>query len=231
MKKFLGLLNTDAPATYRYAEEVLSHAGLFWSPIVREELTGVANLECNEYGIILLAGELRLNETERETLSNFVTAGGVLIAVGATSGLERLFGVEPQMGLGEGYIQIRRKQHPITMGLESSLHTFGGAGVRATEGVSLARMRDALYRSTDNDAIVERRVGKGLTLFIAPDLFGSIVRIQQGIYVDQDGVCASDGSAPINDGILKCEDGMTLNFELDRTPDRRQKPHILSSDY
>jgi len=213
MKKFLGLLTTDMPATSRYVEEVLSHAGLFSSPIAREELAGVSE----DYGIILLTGELRLNETEREALANFVTGGGALIAIGATSGLEQLFGVEPQQGLGEGYIQIRRKKHPITMGLESSLHTFGGMGVRATDGIPLARMRDSLYRPTHHDAIVERRVGKGLTLFIAPDLFASIVRIQQGIYIDQDGICASDGSAPINDGILKCEDGMTLNFELDRT--------------
>jgi hypothetical protein len=213
MKQFLGFLTTDMPATYRYVEEVLSHAGLLASPIVREELTGVAD----EYWIILLAGELRLNDKEREALVNFVTEGGALIAVGGTSGLEQLFGVELKMGLGEGYIQMRRKKYPITMGLESSLHTFGGVAARATDGVSLARMRDTLYRPTDYDAIVERRVGKGLTIFIAPDLFGSIVRIQQGIYVDQDGIPASDGSAPLNDGILKCEDSMTLNFELDRT--------------
>ncbi|MFQ6042462.1 MAG: hypothetical protein ACE5PV_16525 [Candidatus Poribacteria bacterium] len=213
MKNFLGLLSADRPATSRYAEEVFAHAGFFASAIVREELTGVAD----EYGIILLAGELRLNETEREALENFVIEGGTLIAIGGTSGLEQLFGVESQIGLGEGYIQIRRKKHPITMGLESSLHTFGGVAAQATNGVSLARMRDSLYRPTLHDAIVERRIGKGLTIFIAPDLFGSIVRIQQGIYVDQDGIPASDGSAPINDGILKCEDGMTLNFEIDRT--------------
>jgi len=213
MTKFLGFVASNAPGTSRYAEEVLSHAGLFPAPIAREELACATE----EYGIILLAGNLRLNDTERDALANFVDRGGALIAVGATSGLEDLLGVESQEGLGEGYIQIRRKKHPITMGLESSLHTFGGAGIIATEGIPLARMRDALYRPTQNDAIVERRVGKGLLLFIAPDLFASIVRIQQGIYVDQDGVPAPDGSAPINDGILKCEDGMTLNFELDRT--------------
>ena len=171
-----------------------------------------------------------MSEIEREALGNFINEGGTLIAVGGTSGLEQLFGVEiapstfaagfgvgTQLGLGEGYIQIRRKKHPITMGLESSLHTFGGVSVCATDGVSLARMRDSLCRPTPNDAIVEHRVGRGLTIFIAPDLFGSIVRIQQGIYVDQDGISASDGSAPLNDGILKCEDGMVLNFELDRT--------------
>jgi len=212
--KFLGLLTTNMPSTSHYAEEVLAHAGLFASPIARDELAGVTN----EYGIILLAGNLQLNETEREALGNFVTEGGALIAVGGTSGLEQLFGVELQMGLGEGYIQIRRKKHPITMGLESSLHTFGGVAVRATNGRSLGRMHDTLHVLTDNDAIVERRVGKGLTILIAPDLFGSIVRIQQGTYVDQDGIPASDGSAPTNDGILKCEDGMALNFEFDRTP-------------
>ena len=131
MKKFLGFLTSNAPATSRYAEEVLSHAGLFASLIVREELASVTA----EYGIILLAGDMRLNETEREALANFVTEGGALIAVGSTSGMDTLFGVEQQQGLGEGYIQIRRKKHPIMIDLESSLHTFGGAGVIATDGV------------------------------------------------------------------------------------------------
>ncbi len=226
MKKTVGLIIADTPVTCRYVEEVLAHAGLFPAQIIPDELVATVD----DYNIILLAGNPRLDEAQRDALVQFITDGGALVAVGHTAGLEKLLGVEPlpsdfttgfgvdtQRGLGEGYIQIRRKKHPVTRNLESSLHTFGGVAVRATEGKSLAKMRDALHRPTSSDAIVEHRVGKGLTLLIAPDLFYSIVRIQQGTYIDQDGIPAADGSAPFDDGILKCEDGMTLNFEWDRT--------------
>ena len=226
MKKQLGVITANAPHTAGYAREVLAHAGLFPSPISKAELASVRE----HYAIILLAGEVDLADDEREALADFVTDGGALIGVGGLSGLETVFGAEKapiplavraglggHPGLGEGYVDVRRKTHPVVRDLESSLHTFGGVAVRATKGTSLAKMRDAFHRKTDNDAIVENRLGRGLALLLAPDLFASIVRIQQGTYVDQDAIPPLDGSAPTNDGILKCEDGLTLSHEWDRT--------------
>jgi hypothetical protein len=61
-------------------------------------------------------------------------------------------------------------------------------------------------------------VGKGRTVLLAPDLLFSIVHIQQGIPVFQDGRVAPDGSAATNEGILKAEDGMVLDWTRDRSP-------------
>jgi hypothetical protein len=51
---------------------------------------------------------------------------------------------------------------------------------------------------------------------LAPDLLFSIVHIQQGLPVWQDGKPAPDDSAPIDDGILKAEDGLVLDWQRDR---------------
>jgi hypothetical protein len=53
-------------------------------------------------------------------------------------------------------------------------------------------------------------------LAFGADVWQSVVRIQQGVPVDEDGTPAADGSAPIDDQILKCEDGMVLDFVRDR---------------
>jgi hypothetical protein len=71
---------------------------------------------------------------------------------------------------------------------------------------------------TKGATIVENRFGKGRTLLLGPDLLFSIMHIQQGIRVLQDGKPAPDGTAAVNEGILKAEDGMVLDWQRDRTP-------------
>src|SRR5438132_11638776 len=55
-------------------------------------------------------------------------------------------------------------------------------------------------------------------MLLTPNHTVTIVRIQQGIGVHRDGVPASDGSAPIDDLVLKSDDGAVLDWDLDRDP-------------
>src|SRR5659263_133019 len=57
----------------------------------------------------------------------------------------------------------------------------------------------------------------GQAWYIAPDLALTVVKIQQGIPVVKDGAPAPDGTALINDSILRTEDGMVLNWTTDRS--------------
>ena len=59
-------------------------------------------------------------------------------------------------------------------------------------------------------------MGKGRCLLIAPDVTGTVVRIQQGTAVTRDGVPAADGTASLCDGVLKSDDGSVLDWLLDR---------------
>src|SRR5439155_25565705 len=68
-------------------------------------------------------------------------------------------------------------------------------------------------------ALLERIVGQGRVVLLAPDLTGTVVYIQQGRGgVTRDGVPAPDGTSPVNDSVLKSDDGAVLDWLLDREP-------------
>ncbi|MFA6562742.1 MAG: hypothetical protein WCV00_12600 [Verrucomicrobiia bacterium] len=179
--------------------------------------------------VLVLAGEHKLSNDQRNKLTAFVENGGALVSLGGLHGMQKLFGAEPissgtnkgwgassVLQLGEGYLNVRRTQHPVFAGLKSSLHFFGGLAVRATEGKAVGSVLDRHGRAKDLPVLLERRVGRGIALLIAPDLLNSIVHIQQGIAVLRDGTPAFDGTMPINEGALKTDDGQVLDYDFDR---------------
>jgi len=200
--------------TWPYITEILEHAGLFFDelPVGRLE-----SLPRRAHPIVLLAGDLQLSSAQREVLTRFVNSGGSLVGIGGTSGLDSVFGTGSERPLAEGWMKVTAGEHPMTAGLRSSLHVFGGYAVRTGSGTSLAELESG-RQGAKGSAIVENRFGKGRAILLAPDLIFSIVHIQQGIPVFQDGPPAPDGSAPIDDGELKAEDGLVLDWRRDRTP-------------
>jgi hypothetical protein len=208
-----------------YAREILAHAGLWTTEVARESLAAALE-EPDGFGVLLLAGDLDLSAAEVEALQKWVEAGGALLGVGATSGADALWGVEPEKPpsgfavgrptLGQGYVEVADAKSPIVSGLRSSLHYFNGVAVRAAQAVAVARVLDAHRRPTGRAAVTIRHLGRGLAILIAPDLPGSVALIQQGRYVDQDGAPAPDGTAPVSDNLLKADDGLMLDWDLDR---------------
>jgi len=209
-----------------YVREILTHAGLPYEEVPREVLR-----EALAPGsVLLVVGDAGFTEAEAAAVSEFVAGGGAVVGVGSTSGVPGLFGVAEDLPegvsgwgvsaptLGEGFARVTAPEHPAVSGLSSSLHFFNGIGVRATEGRALAVATDAHGRATPRAAVVERTLGAGCALLLAPDIPGSVVRIQQGRTVDEDGVPAPDGSAALTDGMLKADDGLALDWELDRVP-------------
>jgi len=179
--------------------------------------------------VLVLVGEHKLSDDQRNKLTAFVENGGALVSLGGLHGMQKLFGAEPVpsgtdkgwgasgvLQLGEGYLDVRRTRHPVFAGLKSSLHFFGGLAVRATEAKAIGNVLDRHGRAKNLPVLLERRVGRGIVLLIAPDLLNSIVHIQQGIAVLRDGTPAFDGTMPINDGALKTDDSQVLDYDFDR---------------
>jgi hypothetical protein len=80
----------------------------------------------------------------------------------------------------------------------------------------IARLSDTSAILESGDAIVVSRAGRGTTVAIGTDIPFSVFHIQTGTPVYEDGAPAPDGTAAIDDGILKAEDGMVLSWEHDR---------------
>ncbi len=199
--------------TWSYIAEILHHAGLFFEILIPSQMSSLVN---RTDSIVVLAGDLQLTPDQQGILASLVEKGGSLIGIGGTSGLEKVFGVDGQRPLAEGWIKVTAEDHAVTKGLRSSLHVFGGHAVTASTATSLAEL-DSGRQGPKGSAIVENRFGEGQTILLAPDLIFSIVHIQQGLPVLQDGKPAPDGSAPLNDGELKAEDGCVLDWKRDRT--------------
>jgi peptidoglycan/xylan/chitin deacetylase (PgdA/CDA1 family) len=215
-----------------YCDEILGHAGVCYASIPPAALPAALAESLPALRILLTVGETELPPALQAQLAAWVEAGGAWISVGGVCGLARLFGVavEPPAyrlygfasNLGEGYLEPRRAAHAALGHVTCPLHFFNGISVlpaEACEGVDvLAGVLDAHQRPTRRLGVVERRVGLGRCLLIAPDLTGTVVRIQQGTAITRDGVAAPDGAGPICDGILKSDDGLALDWLFDRQP-------------
>jgi hypothetical protein len=207
-----------------YITEILEHAGLPFSQIELAQLSP-------ELKLLITVGDAPLEENEASALRQWVQDGGCWLSLGSVCGLEEVHGVQevpspgygarefvyPQSTLGEGYLQPAEK-HPVLAHLNINLHYYNGIVVKvlSSAAIVLATALNAHGHSTDVPALVESTFGGGHTLFLAPDAVGSVVRISQGTTVTADGVPAPDGSAPTADGVLKCDDGLVLDWEFDR---------------
>jgi hypothetical protein len=213
-----------------YIREILGHAGFFFEEVDRSGLSLFESSDHHSPAVLLLVGDAALTEAEAQALHEWIEAGGCLIGVGSHSGAPALFGVREDCGenvtgwgvgaatLGQGYGRIEALEHPITHGLQSSLHFFNGVAVEAVEAEALVAALDAHGRPTQRAAVTERHHGAGRAILIAFDLTGSVVQIQQGRYVDADASPAPDAGGGTTDGMLKAEDGMVLDWHFDRSP-------------
>ncbi len=219
-------LNLSRSVQYpQYIFEILEHAGLFHERLAFDRLEH----ELDGIRILVTVGETGLSEALKSKLADWIAKGGAWISVGGACGMEDALGAslsEPAMwswaggmrSLGEGYLVALDKNHPVLTPVTRPVHLFGGATIVPRGARVLARVDDMHGRPTARPALLENRSGQGRTLLIAPDVTGTIVRIQQGVGVTRDGVPAPDGSAPMNDLILKADDGAVLDWELDRDP-------------
>ncbi len=211
-----------------YVDELIAYWGL---EVDRVAPTGLADA-LPAHKILLTVGEGALPGD----FADWLSAGGVWIAVSGTCGREDLLGVRrlapdyllwggAARSLGEGWT-VAAGDHPIGRALETPLHHFGGVAVVADGARILASTRDAHGALVDTVGVSEHAVGAGTAILLAPDIVGAIVRIQMGNPVHRDGVPAADGTAPVGDGIRKSDDGIVLDWIFDRrsvpeTPDLR----------
>ncbi len=198
---------------WMYIHEILQHAGLFYSCLQAHELH---TLQVHPHGVLVLAGNLRLSSAQRDLLTGWVAKGGTVLGLAGTSGLDELFGINSGAPLAEGWIKPAGNPHAIVQGLRSSLHVFGGYSLKPSKATVLADVQGANGQRR-GAAIVEHEVGQGRAILLGPDLLFSVMHIQQGIPVLQDGRPAPDGSAETNEGTLKAEDGLVLDWQHDRS--------------
>lgn len=192
----------EPPRWAAYADEVLAHAGM-------QPLPCTSARQLPDRSVCVLTGDV--SEDEAQALAQWVQDGGVLLLTqGPGNNLSGLAGAQAGEVLESARVRI--SDHPLW----THQPTVTLRGLQVT---TLTPDGDTEVLATTPDgaaALVMRTVGQGIVVTYGVDLWYTIARIQQGFPVREDGEPASDGTAPINDEILKCEDGSALSLEEDR---------------
>mgnify|MGYP001068977355 CR=1 FL=1 len=218
----------DCSSHRQYIFEILEHAGLTFSHIQPETLAE----SLRQLQLLVTVGDAQLDEDAAQAMRDWVQRGGAWLSLGSVCNLGDVHGVDyvssagycdksfayQHSTLGEGYLR-RSQPHPVLDSRNIHLHYYNGiiVKVRSAQAQILASTLDAHGRESDFPALVESTFGEGRTLFLAPDAVGAVVRISHGTAVTADGISAPDGSAPLNDNMLKCDDGQVLDWHFDRT--------------
>lgn len=178
-----------------YAGEVLGH----WR--LAHHLVAETDLAAGDVPrLLLFPRPPRLSESAAGAVRQALEQGSCALAVGGAGTLS---------GLGGAPLRPRGEGHVTGSGADLPLHAYGGVEL-AGGGAVLAAWDGG------GPAIAEYRVGAGRLLVVGVDVWQTIVRIQQGRPIAADGEGAPDGSAPVDDGILKTDDGIALSYAADR---------------
>ncbi|CAG7619182.1 hypothetical protein ACFQI7_03175 [Paenibacillus allorhizosphaerae] len=205
----------------RYVGELLNDAGIPF-----EWLEDVEQLKQRPYDIVIAA----LTEESEHTVSvlwDYAEQGGSLISYGGVNALASKLGYASASPVGAGYamwgehyskaeaVRFLRAQPWREDKEPAACSEFGTIAVSQPNGVSAGAARHSF------------RIGAGSLDRFAVDVIDTIVRLQQGgMPVLEDGAPAPDGSAPLNDGILKADDQTAMDWEWDRKTTETGVPYF-----
>lgn len=172
-------------------------------------------------GLNLAGTRILLAPEPSEAVRDAVHAGDGLVLLGDPGPLADLAGVTVRGPVTEGHVSFE-PDWPADV----PLHAFGGVAMTADAAKVVATWDDGAA------AITVHRAGAGFVVLIGADVCQSVVRIRQGWPVTEDGTPPPDGTAPVDEGILKCEDGLALDYLRDRAlPDDTPMPVPFEHTY
>ncbi|GIQ66578.1 hypothetical protein PACILC2_51460 [Paenibacillus cisolokensis] len=203
----------------RYIEEILEHAG---APF--ETITDIRALDDRGFDIVI-ASVVPENEETAERLWQYAEHGGTLIAYGGLGLLARRLGCRQRPRTGAGYARLpefRSVPAPLRCLSAQPWHAED-AGAGAIGALHASSPQGELV----GPALQTFAVGRGAIHRWAVDIPTTVVQLQQGTRpVLHDGIPAPDGTADIDEGILKADDDIELDWEWDREKTATGMPYF-----
>ncbi len=205
-----------------YYREALEHAGFHF-----DVLETLLQDEVGQYDVILLCGYGQATNLQRSALGAWLQKGGSLIASGSSWGLEPLFGLDGQAKRTSNGVMERPASDRLWPETAERIRFFGGdlwASVRGTNVVPFGNLT----------AVNRVQTERGVLTYVGPHIGQTMCQMQMGRSVETDGISPEDGSAHLDDQVLRAEDGIALNFQTDReTAEGAKHPHFFTphADY
>jgi Domain of unknown function (DUF4082)/Bacterial Ig-like domain/Bacterial Ig domain len=166
------------------------HFGKYYAEILRTEgfnaftvadIASVTPAVLAAYDVVLLA-KMPLAAAQVTLLSNWVTAGGNLIAMAPDSQLSGLLGLTAASGtLSNGYLAVDTASSPGNGIVNQTIQFHGAANLHTAVGArALATLYSAAGTATSNPAVSLNLAGSGKAAAFTYDLAASIVYTRQG---------------------------------------------------
>jgi hypothetical protein len=177
------VLSSSANPFSRYTVEILRAEGFneFAAKDISEVTANPALLD--NYDVILL-GEFGLSAANVTSLTNWVNAGGTLVAFKPDPQLASLLGISAPSGtLSDKYLLVNTTSGPGVGIVNQTIQYHGPANLYTLSGaISLATLYSNATTTTSNPAVTMRTVGTngGRAVAFAFDLARSIVYTRQG---------------------------------------------------
>ncbi|MCF6411619.1 hypothetical protein [Pseudalkalibacillus salsuginis] len=193
-----------------YLKHILEYAGIPFTWIENDvEIS-------NEYDILILPVD-PIEQSSNDRILEFILQGGALISYGGLKELGAMLGCRPKV-IKKGYAEGLNEDNRVSLRFLKAITLEG-----LSDKVEIREERGILRSNTpigEKAGAVYQifTYGKGEVHRWAVDIIGSVVGFQQGTKpVMEDGVPAPDGTANIDDQLLKAEDGFELDWEWDRS--------------
>jgi hypothetical protein len=169
--------------------------------------------DIKQYDIIVVALESD-EQLFTDCLWKYVHKGGKVISYGRLNSFASLLGYEP-LKIETGYAASFISKHPVRF-LEA--YVWKPQNNKSVECLEKGLITPKRHDGTAAGSLLQQfSIGEGQFHRWAVDIIGTIVGLQQGTKgVEEDGVPAPDGSANLDDSLLKADDGFELDWELDR---------------
>jgi hypothetical protein len=165
----------------RYSIEVLRAEGLNY--FLAKDIATLTEPELASYDVVLL-GEIPVNSTQAGWFTNWVNAGGTLVAFRPGSQLASLMGITRQAGsLSDQYLLVNTTSGPGQGIVNQTMQFHGTADYYSLTGASsLATLYSSASTPTVYPAVTLREVGVngGKAVAFTYDLMRSIVYTRQG---------------------------------------------------
>jgi hypothetical protein len=175
------VISTTTNPFSRYAVEILRAEGL--NEFAAADISAVSAGVLNNYDVVVL-GEMTVNAAQVTMLTDWVNAGGTLIAFKPSSLLNPLLGISTASGtLSDKYLLVNTASGPGVGIVNQTIQFHGTANLHTLSGAtSLATLYSAAATATSNPAVTSRSVGAngGVAVAFTYDLAKSIIYTRQG---------------------------------------------------
>lgn len=197
----------------KFVTEILAHRGIPF-----ELVQTLEELVDDRYDL-LIAASVPDTRQSAERLWQFAERGGTLIGYGGLNAMADRLGYIRGEPAGAGYASLPEPypggRQLRFLAAQPWLRTDANGSMAAAEAGSLTLNRPD--GESIGPALLRFTVGKGRIDRWTVDIPSTVVGLQQGLKpVLEDGVPAPDGTAPVDDGVLKADDVMELDWSADR---------------